>query len=406
MTIYPGIITSETSKDRVQVSPSRAVNRLAAARHRRPSRTVTAAVGALGAAVLLGACGSTATSTSAASAPGQTTKSTASTASVPKNPLIGFLVPDTTVSRYTHWDIPNFKHSMAKIWPGSRVVAESSGGSSSKQLSEAQAMLTEGAKALVLIPDSATASATIVNDAHRSGVPVVEFSRLTKGAPVAALVGVNPYTVGVDIGKWMISHTKKGDTIAIINGSPTASFAHLEHDGFMSILKPAFKAGTRKEAGDIWTPGWDPSKAEAEMAGILTKTHDHVQGVVSPNDGEAFGIMAALSAAHMPPVPITGIDGGASGVNAILKGKLGMTVWRNDKTEQHDDALAVYDLLHHKALPKSVFSKTKFNGVAHVPWATFPAHVITKKNVQLELAAGAVTRREVCKGVASGVGPC
>lgn len=358
-------------------------------------RVLTWGTAVLGASIVLSACASTST-TPSAKAP----------SAVPTHPLIGFLVPAETVGRYADWDIPNFEHSMSTIWPSAKVVAESSNGSASEQLAEAQALLTRGAKAIVMIPDSATESKPIVVDAHKDGVPVVEFSRLTKDAPVAALVGVNPVTVGEALATYMVDHTKAGDTIAIINGSPTASFAVLENQGEMKILKPYITAGTRKIVGNVFTRGWSESRADAEMTGLLTKYHDNIQGVICANDGMSYGVHAALAAAHMPSIPLTGIDGTAPGITAILKGQLSMTVWRNDKIEQHDDAVAVYDLLHHITLPKSIWTTTSYNGLRHVPWATFPIHVITKRNVSVEIDAGAVTTSEICKGVPAGVGPC
>lgn len=345
---------------------------------------------------LLAACGS-----ASASSTSTTVSSTSS------HPLVAMLLPESTVPRFLTQDAPNFVQQMKLLDPNAKVIVEDANGSAATQLAQAQAVLTRGVKAILMSPVSSTASAAIVNDAHKDGVPVVEYSRLTMNAPVSAIVGTNPYDVGVGLGKWMLDHTTAGNVIAVINGSPTDSFAHQEHNGFMSILKPAFANGSRVEAGDVWTPGWLPSNAQAEMAAILTKAHNNIQGVLAPNDGTAEGIIAALSAQGLAgKVPITGVDAGINGDRLILKGLLGMSIWRSAKVEENYAATAITDLMEGKKLPASMFSKTQNNGLVDVPWASYPFYVITKSNMNLEIQAGVINKQDLCKGIPAGTGPC
>lgn len=356
-------------------------------------------IGLAATSFLLAACGTSNVSKST----GTSTTSGASTS----HPLVAMLLPESTVPRFLTQDAPNFVKQMKLLYPSAKVIVEDANGSASTQLAQAQAVLTKGAKAILMSPVSSTASAAIVNDAHKDGVPVVEYSRLTTGAPVAAIVGTDPYSVGVALGKWIMSKTTTGNTIAVINGSPTDSFAHQEHNGFMSVLKPAFASGSRHEAGDVWTPGWLPSNAQSEMSAILTKTHNNIQGVVAPNDGTAEGIIAALSAQGLAgKVPITGVDAGINGDRLILKGLLGMSIWRSAKVQEHITATAITDLLKGKSLPKSMFTKTQNNGMLNVPWAPYPFYVITKSNMNLVLNAGVINKQALCKGIPAGTGPC
>lgn len=327
--------------------------------------------------------------------------------SAASGPLIGFMVPESTVPRFLTQDWPNFQKWMRKLYPSARLVVEDANGSPSQQLAQAQALLTRGVKAIVLDAVSDTASTAIVKDAYAAHVPVVNYNRLTADAPVSAYVGTDAQLVGVAMGKWLLARTKRGDTIAVINGSPTDPWARAEHAGFMSVLDPAFKSGARHMVGNVWTPGWLPTNATNEIEAILTKTHDNIQGLLAPNDGTAEGMIPALAAQGLAgKIPITGVDAGLTGDRLILKGLLGMSVWRSPIVEQHYVAMAVIALLTHKSLPKVFAAHYAYNGLRKVPWAVYPFYIITKSNMSLELSAGVLSKAQLCKGIPSGVGPC
>ena len=328
-------------------------------------------------------------------------------ASGSSHPIVGFMIPDSTTPRWTAQDAPDFISAMHKLDPSARVVVENADNSPATQLAQAQALISEGAKAIVLVAVDEVQAGTIVRAAHSAGIPVIAYTRMPSDSPVSYMVGSSPYLIGVDLGKYIMAHTKQGDTIAVLNGSFTDSFAHAEHNGFMSVLQPAFTSGSRHEVGNVWTPNWLPSDAQAEMAAILTQTHNNVQAVLSPNDGLATGVIAALSTQGLAgKIPVTGIDGGLNGDRLILKGLLSMTVWRNSKVEAYNAAQIVQYVLDGKKPPKTFFDSSVYNGLVHVPLKTHGATVITAKNMYLEIQAGVFTKGQLCAGIPAGTGPC
>ncbi len=77
----------------------------------------------------------------------------------------------------------------------------------------------------------------------------------------------------------------------------------------MIDLVSLFTSGARHKVADIFTPAWDPTKAQAEMEQILTQTSNNVQGVLVANDGMAGGVIAALKAHGLAgKIPVTGLD--------------------------------------------------------------------------------------------------
>ena len=128
----------------------------------------------------------------------------------------------------------------------------------------------------------------------------------------------------------MATHTKKGDRIAIINGSTTDENAHFVNQGMHKVLDPLFKSKARIKVAEQWTPGWDPPTAQREAEQILTKSNNNVHGVVSANDGMSGGIIAALKAQNLQgKVPTTGQDASLEGIQNVILGYQGVTVFKD-----------------------------------------------------------------------------
>jgi D-xylose transport system substrate-binding protein len=323
------------------------------------------------------------------------------------SPLVVFLLPENVTARWESQDKPFFIEAMKKDFPSAQVKVENALNDASKQQAQAEAALASGAKVLVVTAIDQKGAAVIVNDAQKQGVPVIAYDRLIRNAPVAYYVSVDGVRIGELQGSWLADNTKEAARIAVINGSPVDDNAHLFAKGYMGVLKPLFDKGARKLVADVWTPLWDPSKAQAEMEQILTKSNNGVDGVMSANDGMAGGIIAALQAQQLAgKVPVTGLDGTLNSLQLILQGKQSMTVWRSLKEQSGKAAQIVAALLKGEKPPADLFDgATMNNDQVNVPWAKVKPVVITLDNMNLELEDGAVAKEALCKGMPQ-VGPC
>jgi D-xylose transport system substrate-binding protein len=372
------------------------------------------------AAVLVGSgCSSSAATTApataapATAAPATAAPATAAPASVAPSVAAGptgtvaYLLPENTTPRWTSQDAPFFQSWMNKLAPNVKVIIDVANGDPQTQLSQAQAALTQGANVLVVTAVDGTQAAQIVKAADAKSVPVIAYTRIINNADVKYMTGDDPYQIGVSLGQWMADHTKQGDTIAVIAGSTTDSFAHLEHDGYFSILKPLFDSGARKMVGDVWTPNWDPIKAHAEMDAILATANNNVQGVLCANDGTAEGAIASLQTHGLAgKIPVTGIDATLASDQLILKGLQGMSVWRSvDELAQYTAQLVV-DLMTNQTPPTSFFTSTVNNGLVDIPMKGIPSTVIDATNMQKLIDAKAIDKAALCQGIPAGTGPC
>ena len=143
------------------------------------------------------------------------------------------------------------------------------------------------------------------------------------------------------------------------------------------------------------------------MEQALTQLNNNVQGVLSANDGMAATIITALEAQDMAgKVPVTGLDGTPQGLNLILLGKQGMSVYRSLREQAQKTAQIVAALLAGNKPPSDLFAGEVDNGNRQVPWAKVTPVVIDASNIDIVLKDAGTKASEVCDGVKKGVGPC
>jgi len=295
---------------------------------------------------------------------------------------VAFLLPENVTPRWEGSDAPTFKQALEKLLPGVQIDVLNALNDPSRQQSQAEAELTKGAKVLVIAAVDQKAAAVIVNEANAQHVPVIAYDRLIRNSPLAYYVSFDSVSVGKAEASWMVDHTKPGARLVIINGSPTDDNAHLVNQGIHSVLDPLFQSKSRILVAEEWTPGWDPTKAQNETEQILTKANNKVDGVVSANDGMAGGIIAALRAQGMAgTVKTTGQDASLEGVQNVLLGTQGVTVFKDFRLQAPAAAQIAADILSgHKPMNTNA---TVNNGQVDVPSVMLTVVPIDQGNIKM-----------------------
>ena len=115
-----------------------------------------------------------------------------------------------------------------------------------------------------------------------------------------------------------------------LNGWPTDNNSSLFSAGYNSVLNPKYKNGTFKKGPDQSVPGWDNQKARTIFERMLAQTNNKIEAVAAANDGLGNAAVSALKAKRLKPIPLTGQDATAQGVQNIISGWQSMTVWKDD----------------------------------------------------------------------------
>ena len=200
-------------------------------------------------------------------------------------------------------------------------------GSDATQINQAQSFLTKGVDVLIVAPHNGQIAASIVEAAHRQGVPVISYDRLIRNADVDLYVSHQVVKIGQMQAQYALDHVAKGNYV-LIGGSQTDNNALLLMDGQMSVLQPAIDRGDIKIVAKQFAREWLASEALRITEDALTKNNNDIQAIVASNDGTAGGAISALPPQLVGTVLVTGQDASLDAVQRIVEGKQTMTIYK------------------------------------------------------------------------------
>ncbi|MDT7953560.1 MAG: sugar ABC transporter substrate-binding protein [Acetobacteraceae bacterium] len=308
---------------------------------------------------------------------------------------VAFLMPDQASTRYEQHDFPGFKAAMSKLCPSCTVIYQNANASASQQQQQFNSVLTQGAKVVVIDPVDSKAAASFVRLAQAQGAKVIAYDRPIPDVPADYYVSFNNKEIGKAITDSLVQHLKSKNVptgqggLLEVNGSPTDAAAGLIRDG----IHEGLQASGYKTLAEYDTPEWAPPKAQEWMSGQILRFGKQIDGVVAANDGTAGGVIAAMKAAGVNPVPpVTGNDATIAGLQLIIAGDQYNTISKPSEVVAAAAAQAAVDFLDGKT-PRA---KTK---LFNTPSELFIPTVITQKNLKAEIIdKGIATPAELCTG--------
>jgi D-xylose transport system substrate-binding protein len=317
-------------------------------------------------------------------------------------PKIAFLLPENETPRYEAHDRPEFEENVEKLCEECEILYNNATEDASKQQSQAEAALTQGADVLVLDPVDAASAAAIVEKAKAQGVPVLSYDRLIENSEPDYYVSFDNVKVGELQAETLAKKLKEDGSasgpIVMINGDPADSNAALFKEGAHKGLE---SAGI-DIAKEYDTPEWSATNAQNEMQQAITALgKSGFEGVYGANDDTGGGAIAAMKSAGIDPEekPTTGQDATVAGVQRILVGQQYMTVYKATDKETKVAAEIAVDLAEGKEFPQSQITDEPNNGKVKVPSVLLEPVAVTKDNVkQTVVADGFITPEELCTG--------
>jgi len=261
---------------------------------------------------------------------------------------------------------------------GAVLDVQVANGDDAVQTKQADNMLTKGVDVLIVAPHNGEIAASIVEAAHRRGVPVIAYDRLIRNCDVDLYISHQVVRMGEMQAEYALQHVPKGNYV-LIGGSPTDYNAILLHNGQMNILKPAIARGDVKIVTDQYAREWKAEEALRITEDALTKSGNKIDAIVASNDGTAGGAVSALEAAGLAgKVLVTGQDAQKDAVQRIVKGTQTMTIYKSIQPLAFGAVDAAIKLAHHE----TVSAPDKINnGKKDVPAIPLQPVVVDKNNV-------------------------
>lgn len=240
---------------------------------------------------------------------------------------VGLLLPNRVTPRWEHSDKPLIEQRLKELCPDCTMVYANAENDVARQRQQVISMITNGAKILILDPADSKAVRSSIQEAKRSGVPVIAYDRLAEG-PISGFVSFDGAQVGRLQGEALLKamdERGRGRTVVMMNGDPSSANAGWFRAGAMSVI-----SGKAKIARTYETAGWSPENAHANMsAAISALGSDRIDGVLAANDAIAAGVISAFKRAGVRDLPpITGQDADLEAVRRIVQGEQYMTVYK------------------------------------------------------------------------------
>ena len=274
---------------------------------------------------------------------------------------------------------------------GAQLDVQVANGDDAVQTRQADNMLTKGVDVLIVAPHNGEIAASIVEAAHRKGVPVISYDRLIRNADVDLYLSHQVERIGEMQAEYALKQKPKGNYV-LIGGSPTDFNAILLRRGQERVLKPAVDRGDIKIISQQFAREWKAEEALRLTEDALTKTGNKIDAIVASNDGTAGGAISALEAVGLAgKVIVTGQDAQKDAIQRIVKGTQSMTIWKPIEPL----AFGAVDAAVKLARKQPVTSTEKINnGKIDVPSILLEPVVVDKANVDDTVIKAGYHKRE------------
>jgi putative multiple sugar transport system substrate-binding protein len=341
-----------------------------------------AAVAAI-AALALTACGRADTGTTGSSSGGE---------AFPKSSSIGVALPQKTSE---NWVLAEKLFNDGLTGAGFKADVQFANGGVSEQQNQISAMITKGAKVIIVGAIDGAQLGTQLKQAKDSGATIIAYDRLLLNTEnVDYYVAYDNFKVGVLQGQALLDGMKAKKpsgpyNIELFAGSPDDANAKVFFDGAMSVLKPKIDDGTLKVVSgqssfeQAVTQGWKAENAQRRADTLLTGSYTNatLDGVLSPNDTLARAVLTSVKAAGKPLPIITGQDSEVESVKSILAGEQYSTINKDTRKLVEHAIVMVKDIQAGKK-PEINDDKSYNNKVKTVPAFLLPPVIVTAANVK------------------------
>jgi D-xylose transport system substrate-binding protein len=243
---------------------------------------------------------------------------------------IALLLPESKTTRYEAADKPLFEEKVADLCGDCEVVYFNADQDPAKQQQQVETAITDQVDAMVLDPVDSEAAASLVRSAQDADIPVIAYDRFIEGADY--YMSFDNSQVGKMQAEALVEAVGSGG-ILMLNGAPTDPNAAMFKDGAHSVLDDS----KLEILAEFDNPDWSPDKAQEWTSDQLGKFQPaDIKGVYAANDGQAGGVVAAMTGAGVSPdalPPITGQDAELAAIQRIVAGEQFMTIYKSYKIE-------------------------------------------------------------------------
>jgi D-xylose transport system substrate-binding protein len=292
---------------------------------------------------------------------------------------IALLLPETATTRYETFDKPLFEAKVAELCEDCTVSYYNADQDEAKQAEQVDTAINEGAAVIVLDPVNGAGAGGMVESAQAEDIPVIAYDRFIAEADY--YMSFDNKTVGMMQGEALVEAMGDEGSILMLNGAPSDPNAAQFKDGAHSVID----ASNVEILEEYDNPDWSPENAQQFVTDQLASYDpSEIQGVYAANDGQAGGVIAALTGAGVDPSelpPVTGQDAELAAIQRIIAGEQEMTIYKPIPIEAETAAEVAVKLANGEDVSGTTdtgIDQTEYEGV---PSYIFDPIAVTAENV-------------------------
>lgn len=249
-----------------------------------------------------------------------------------KNAVVGFSQSEKEANPFRIAETQSIKDEAKKVGV-KKLLTTNAQSQASKQISDIQDMLAQGAQVLIIAPLNAEGLEPAFKAAADQNVPVFLIDREVTAKPCEnyiAFMGSNFIRQGQQSADLLAKATNEKANVAILEGAPGASVAADRQKGFVDRLKsnyPNMKVVASQTANFVRTEG-------QQVMEQLLQANPDINAVYAHNDEMALGAIQAIKDAGKQPgkdIKVVSIDGTKGAVQALANGEMNGVVESNPR---------------------------------------------------------------------------
>lgn len=250
-----------------------------------------------------------------------------------KDAIVGFSQSEKEANPFRIAETQSIKDEAAKLGV-KKLLTTNAQSQLSKQISDIQDMLAQGAQFLIVAPLNSDGLEPALQAAAAKKVPVLTIDRKVNFSSACkewlTFIGSNFVEQGKRAADAMIKATGGTGKVAILLGSSGNNVTTDRTNGFVDQIKAKAPGLTivAQQTGDFAR-----EKGQAVMEQLIS-SNPEITAVYAENDEMALGAVTALKAAGKNPgtdVKIVSIDGTRNAVQAIVDGTINAVIESNPR---------------------------------------------------------------------------
>jgi ribose transport system substrate-binding protein len=174
-----------------------------------------------------------------------------------------------------------------------KLIQTNANDDASKQMSDAEDLISEKVDALIIAPAVTGALAPVIGKAHAAGIPLVVSDRDIGSTGFDAFCYTSGVPIGQDVGNYAVANFTGPTNVAYITGVAGSGPDNERTEG----LNDALKGHTNFHIVAQQAGNWDDATSMTVMENIL-QANKNLQLVITSDGSTAVGALRAIDAAN------------------------------------------------------------------------------------------------------------